>query len=164
MSITEMKLDAIMRHLTADNNQDREQAMADMRSLMQDGRTEPAPAPKKSVEDITIDILAELGVPARIKGHRWLIAAISAVVDNPDLNNGITKELYPLVGKKCNTTGACAERAMRHAIEVAFERCSFEVVDKYFGNTISLDSGKPTNGEFIAQMAITVKRRMKGVA
>lgn len=164
MSIIEMKLDAIMRHLTAGNNQDREQAMADMRSLMQDGRTEPAPMPKKSVEDITIDILAELGVPARIKGHRYLISAITAMVNNPELKNGITKELYPLVGKKWNTTGSCAERGIRHAIEVAFDRCDIDVIEKYFGNTIRLDKGKPTNGEFIAQIAMFVERHMKGVA
>lgn len=163
MSNIETKLNAVMRCLTAADNDTYQKSVAEVRRLMHECGAEPISEPK-SVEDITIDILAELGVPARIKGHRCLIAAISAVVDNPDLNNGITKELYPLVGKKCNTTGACAERAMRHAIEVAFERCSFEVIDKYFGNTISLDSGKPTNGEFIAQMAITVKRRMKGVA
>ena len=164
MNNIEMKMDAIMRFLTAGNNQDREQAMADMRSLMQGGSVESDPNPNKNVEDIVLDILTELGVPARIKGHRYLISAITAMVNNPELKNGITKELYPLIGKKWNTTSSRAERGIRHAIEVAFDRCDIDVIEKYFGNTISLDKGKPTNGEFIAQIAIAVNRRMKDVA
>lgn len=164
MSITEMKLDAIMRHLTADNNQDREQAMADMRSLMQDGRTEPAPAPKKRVEDTVLDIMTEMGVPAHIKGHDLMAAAIVAVIDDPSLKNNITGGLYPLVAKKFNDTKSRVERAIRHAIEVTFDRCDIDVTTKYFGNTISLYKGKPTNSEFIAQIAMYVTRRMKDVA
>jgi two-component system response regulator (stage 0 sporulation protein A) len=164
MSITEMKLDAIMRHLTADNNQDREQAMADMRSLMQDGRTEPAPMPKKSVEDTVLDIMTEMGVPAHIKGHDLMAAAIVAVIDDPSLKHDITGGLYPLVAKKFNDTKSRVERAIRHAIEVTFDRCSLGVIDKYFGNTISPNSGKPTNSEFIAQIAMYVTRRLRDVA
>lgn len=164
MSITEMKLDAIMRHLTADNNQDREQAMADMRSLMHDGRTEPAPAPKKSVEDTVLDIMTEMGVPAHIKGHDLMAAAIVAVVENPNLKKAITKELYPLVAKKFNDTKERVERAIRHAIEVTFDRCDIDVITKYFGNTISLNTGKPTNSEFIAQIAMYVTRHLRDVA
>ena len=164
MSITEMKLDAIMRHLTADNNQDREQAMADMRSLMQDGRTEPAPMPKKSVEDTVLDIMTEMGVPAHIKGHDLMAAAIVAVIDDPSLKHNITGGLYPMVAKLFNTTKERTERAIRHAIEVTFDRCSFEVIDKYFGNTINANKGKPTNSEFIAQIAMYVTRRLRDVA
>jgi two-component system response regulator (stage 0 sporulation protein A) len=164
MNNIEMKMDAIMRFLTAGNNQDREQALADMRSLMQGGSVESDPNPNKNVEDIVLDILTEMGVPAHIKGHDLMAAAIVAVIDDPNLKHNITGGLYPMVAKLFNTTKERTERAIRHAIEAAFDRCDIDVIEKYFGNTISLDKGKPTNGEFIAQIAMYVTRRMKNVA
>lgn len=164
MSNIEMKLDAIMRCLTADNNGDREKARADMRSLMEQATPEVAPKlPAERVENIIINTLLNLGVPAYIKGYRYLVTALSLVIENPDIKEAITKELYPQIAKMHNTTGSRVERAIRHAVECAWDRGDLDVLNRYFGNTISPIKGKPTNSEFIAQVAVHICRIAKDV-
>lgn len=163
MSNIEMKLDAIMRCLTADNNDDREQARVDMRSLMEQANPEVAPKlPAERVENIIINTLLDLGVPAHIKGYRYLVTALSLVIENPDIQEAITKELYPQIAKTHNSTGSRVERAIRHAVECAWDRGDLDVLKRYFGNTISCCKGKPTNSEFIAQVAVHICRRLNG--
>ncbi|NEZ46293.1 sporulation transcription factor Spo0A [Clostridium niameyense] len=103
-------------------------------------------------QEIT-DIIHEIGVPAHIKGYMYLREAITMVVNDMELLSAVTKELYPSIAKKYNTTASRVERAIRHAIEVAWSRGQIETINKIFGYTIHNDKGKPTNSEFIAMVA-----------
>ena len=115
--------------------------------------------PKISVE-IT-SIIHEIGVPAHIKGYMYLREAITMVVNDMELLSAITKELYPSIAKKYNTTASRVERAIRHAIEVAWGRGQIDAINKIFGHTIHNDKGKPTNSEFIAMVADKLRLKNK---
>lgn len=111
---------------------------------------------KKGVNDLEgeiTSIIHEIGVPAHIKGYMYLREAIGMVVNDIELLSAVTKELYPSIAKKFNTTASRVERAIRHAIEVAWGRGQVETINKIFGYTIHNDKGKPTNSEFIAMVA-----------
>ena len=109
--------------------------------------------------DVTF-IMHEIGIPAHIKGYQYFREAIMMVVQNMGLLNAITKELYPNIAEKYDTTASRVERAIRHAIEVAWSRGRIETINKLFGYTVHEQKGKPTNGEFIAMVAD--KLRIKG--
>jgi two-component system response regulator (stage 0 sporulation protein A) len=96
------------------------------------------------------DILHQIGVPAHVKGYRYLRNSIVASIQNPDIVNAMTRQLYPMVAKKYKTTSSRVERAMRHAIEIAWGRGDVDVLNSYFGYTVHSAKGKPTNSEFIA--------------
>lgn len=98
-------------------------------------------------------IIHEIGVPAHIKGYQYLREAIGLAVEDMEIINAVTKALYPAVAKKYSTTASRVERAIRHAIEVAWDRGDLETLQKYFGYTVSNAKGKPTNSEFIAMIA-----------
>ncbi len=98
-------------------------------------------------------IIHEIGVPAHIKGYQYLREAIGLVVNDMDTINAVTKVLYPAVAKRFGTTASRVERAIRHAIEVAWDRGDLETLQKYFGYTVNGAKGKPTNSEFIAMIA-----------
>ena len=98
-------------------------------------------------------VIHEIGVPAHIKGYQYLREAILIAVDDMDVINAVTKVLYPEVAKRFGTTPSRVERAIRHAIEVAWDRGDLETLQKYFGYTVSNAKGKPTNSEFIAMIA-----------
>ena len=108
---------------------------------------------KRDYETEITDMLHTLAVPAHIKGYQYLREAISLVLRDMDLINSVTKELYPMVAKRFGTTPSRAERAIRHAIEVAWDRGDVDVLNGFFGYTIRSDRGKPTNSEFIAYVA-----------
>ncbi len=108
---------------------------------------------QRSLEADITNIIHEIGVPAHIKGYQYLREAITMVVNNINLLNGITKELYPGIAQTFNTTPSRVERAIRHAIEVAWSRGRVDTINKLFGYTIHDEKGKPTNGEFIAMIA-----------
>jgi len=99
------------------------------------------------------EIIHEIGVPAHIKGYQYLREAIMIAVDDMEVINAITKVLYPAVAKRFSTTPSRVERAIRHAIEVAWDRGDLETLQKYFGYTVSNSKGKPTNSEFVAMIA-----------
>lgn len=101
------------------------------------------------VDDIT-KMLHELGIPAHIKGYQYLRDAISMSVEDQEMMSSVTKILYPAIAKRNQTTASRVERAIRHAIEVAWGRGKMETIDEVFGYTISTGKGKPTNSEFIA--------------
>jgi len=107
------------------------------------------------------NILIEIGVPAHIRGYNYMREAIILAVQNIDVLNYITKELYPTVAKKCNTSSSRVERAIRHAIEVAWSRGEVSAIDNLFGYTISNHKGKPTNSEFIALIADRLRLELK---
>ncbi len=99
------------------------------------------------------EILHQIGVPAHIKGYHYLRDSILMAIENPEIINAVTKQLYPSVAKRYNTTSSRVERAIRHAIEVAWDRGDVDVLNSYFGYTIHNTRGKPTNSEFIAMIA-----------
>ena len=103
-----------------------------------------------SMESRVTAIIHEVGVPAHIKGYQYLREAICIAVNDMDVINAVTKVLYPAVAKKFGTTSSRVERAIRHAIEVAWDRGDLETLQKYFGYTVNGAKGKPTNSEFIA--------------
>lgn len=106
-------------------------------------------------------IIHEIGVPAHIKGYMYLREAITMVVNDMELLSAVTKELYPSIAKKYNTTASRVERAIRHAIEVAWGRGQIEAINKLFGYTVHNDKGKPTNSEFIAIIADKLRLKNK---
>ena len=117
---------------------------------------EMGPTQKKSVENLEIlvtNVIHEVGVPAHIKGYQYLREAIMMVVNDIDILNQITKQLYPEIAAKYGTTPSRVERAIRHAIEVALGRGEQQTVESIFGYTVSAQKGKPTNSEFIAMIA-----------
>lgn len=106
--------------------------------------------------DIT-QILHEIGVPAHIKGYQYLRDAISISVEDQDMLTSVTKVLYPNIAKKRQTTPSRVERAIRHAIEVAWNRGKMETINQIFGYTVSNGKGKPTNSEFIALLSDKIR-------
>ena len=122
------------------------------------------PQPTKqdvNLEAVVTDIIHEIGVPAHIKGYHYLREAIILTINNMEMINAVTKVLYPEVAKRFNTTPSRVERAIRHAIEVAWDRGDVEVLQKFFGYTVSGIKGKPTNSEFIAMIADCLSLRRK---
>lgn len=107
------------------------------------------------------DAFREIGVPAHIKGFAYTRRAIEMVVHEPELMHAVTKRLYPSIAKEFKTTQSRVERAIRHAIEVAWSRGNVDILSEYFGYTIDIDRGKPTNSEFIAMLADKIRLEMK---
>ncbi len=116
---------------------------------------------KQNLEALVTNMIHEVGVPAHIKGYQYLREAIIMVVNDIDIINQITKSLYPQIATKYNTTPSRVERAIRHAIEVAWGRGQQEAVENIFGYTISASKGKPTNSEFIAMIADKLRLEFK---
>ena len=113
---------------------------------------------------VVSDIMHELGVPAHIKGYQYLREAILLTVNNPDMMSSVTKVLYPTVAKTFSTTASRVERAIRHAIEVAWDRGDIDVLSSYFGYTIQTSRGKPTNSEFIAMISDKLRLKLKKIS
>ena len=107
------------------------------------------------------EIMHQIGVPAHIKGYQYLREAIILSIDDTEMMNSVTKVLYPTVAKKFSTTPSRVERAIRHAIEVAWDRGDVDVLSSYFGYTIQSSRGKPTNSEFIAMISDKLRLNMK---
>lgn len=107
----------------------------------------------KNLDIEVTNIIHQMGVPAHIKGYQYLRDAILFVIAEVNLLGAVTKELYPMIAEKYSTTPSRVERAIRHAIELAWDRGNVEMMNKFFGYTINLDRGKPTNSEFIAMVA-----------
>ena len=135
------------------------------------GRTRLQPMPTRqetaarrqetSLESTVTEIIHEIGIPAHIKGYQYLREAIVLTVRDMDIINAVTKVLYPAVAKRFDTTPSRVERAIRHAIEVAWDRGDLETLQKYFGYTVSNIKGKPTNSEFIALIADKLQLQAK---
>lgn len=125
---------------------------------------EIAPENKKdegNLEALVTNVIHEVGVPAHIKGYQYLREAIMMVVNDIDVINQITKQLYPEIADKYKTTPSRVERAIRHAIEVAWGRGQTETVESIFGYTVSASKGKPTNSEFIAMIADKLRLELR---
>ena len=144
-------------------NGDKEfQIMITVPSTKNDGNRagQEEPKQKEAVRDLeqdVTDMIHEIGVPAHIKGYQYLREAIMMSVEDPGMISSITKILYPTIAKRFQTTPSRVERAIRHAIEVAWSRGRMETLDALFGDTIDTGKGKPTNSEFIALIADRIR-------
>ena len=116
----------------------------------------------RNLEQDVTDMIHEIGVPAHIKGYQYLREAIMMSVEDPGMISSITKILYPTIAKRFQTTPSRVERAIRHAIEVAWSRGRMEALDSLFGYTIDTGKGKPTNSEFIALIADKIRLSYRG--
>ncbi len=114
---------------------------------------EPLYAPGQNLDDRISNIFLAMGIPAHIKGYQYLREAIKLVIEKPEMIGGITKELYPAIARRFSTTSSKVERAIRHAIEVAWSRGRVDTLNKAFGCDVAQPDDKPTNGEFIALIA-----------
>lgn len=161
MSILEMQVDALMQLCVAETETDRERMREELRQLLIRRKRENQ---RSDPEYLTRQILLELGSPDHLVGHPYVVEAILLVVGDRAYIDSITFGLYPQLAAKFDTTAARVERAIRHLIEVTWTRGDVEVLDRYFGNTVSADKGKPTNGEFIARIVNVVKLRLKEAA
>ena len=139
-----------------------------LRSLLEARQKSTAPTSATPVESSTPDIetqvtkiIHQIGVPAHIKGYQYLRTAILLTIQDSDIINSVTKVLYPSVAKKYQTTTSRVERAIRHAIEVAWDRGDVDTLNSYFGYTIQNNRGKPTNSEFIAMIADNLRLKYK---
>ena len=115
----------------------------------------------KDLEVVVSQIMHQIGVPAHIRGYQYLREAIILSVNNSEMISSVTKILYPTVAKTFKTTPSRVERAIRHAIEVAWDRGDLDVLNSYFGYTIQNDRGKPTNSEFIAMISDKLRLKLK---
>ena len=122
---------------------------------------QPAAETEPSLEIQVTEILHQIGVPAHIKGYHYLRDSIIMAIETPDIINAVTKQLYPSVAKRYDTTASRVERAIRHAIEVAWDRGDVDILNSYFGYTIHNTRGKPTNSEFIAMISDRLRLHMK---
>jgi len=115
----------------------------------------------EDLENEVTDMIHEVGVPAHIKGYQYLRDAIMMVIQDSEMLNSITKILYPTIAKRNQTTPSRVERAIRHAIEVAWSRGNMEIINTLFSYTVSTGKGKPTNSEFIALIADKIRLQNK---
>ncbi len=122
--------------------------------------TEEKPVVRDLEQDVT-NMIHDIGVPAHIKGYQYLREAIMMSVNDPTMISSITKLLYPTIAKRFQTTPSRVERAIRHAIEVAWSRGKMETLDNLFGYTINTGKGKPTNSEFIALIADKIRLKYR---
>ena len=125
------------------------------------GRKQPLHRAEVNIEAMVTSVIHEIGVPAHIKGYQYLREAIKIAINDMEVINAITKVLYPQVAKAFSTTPSRVERAIRHAIEVAWDRGDLETLQRFFGYTINGAKGKPTNSEFIALIADRLQLQLR---
>ena len=152
MTHLEKKVDAVARCLIAGTGDEKQKALKELRQLMAQ-EVKPAVCQDSELEGLIRAALADIGVPDHIKGHRCLVCALSLAVREPELLNDIVKGLYARVAEIVDTTPSRVERAIRHAIETAWNRGDVDVLNRWFGNTINAMKSKPTNSEFIARVS-----------
>lgn len=155
MTTVEKKVDAMARMLLGVSDEDRNKACNELCRLL------TSADPVNDREHIIHDIFKDIGVSCANLGYEYLVEAICMVIDNRAYANGLTIALYPKLAARFDTTASRVERAIRHSIERVFLYGDPDILFKYFGNTVSAEKGKPTNGEFISQIANTVKLRLK---
>lgn len=155
----EKKVEAMMQLCIAENEKDRAALREEIRQYLLDRHRR-----NRDPEQEIRRILLELGSPDHLVGHPYVIRAIQLVMSDRLYINSITFGLYPQLAVEFDTTPARVERAIRHLIEVTWARGDLDILEKYFGNTVSASRGKPTNGEFIARVANVVKGRVDRAA
>ena len=161
MRILEMQVDALMRLCAAEQESDRTRAREEVRRLLATKLTRQL---SSDPEYLIRELLLELGAPDHLVGHPYVVQAVVMVVRDRSYIDNITFGLYPQLAATFETTASRVERGIRHLIEVTWNRVDMDVLNRYCGNTVSPDKGKPTNGEFLARMANVVKLRMQEAA
>ena len=156
MSILEMQVNALMRLCLAEQESEQQRAKQELRALLRQYGPQTL-----DPEDAIRQILLELGAPDHLTGHRYAVRGILLVVSNQMFLNNITFGLYPQLAAEFDTTAARVERAIRHAIEVAWSRGKMDTIDELFGYTVSTGKGKPTNSEFVALIADKIRLEYK---
>lgn len=161
MRTLEMKVDALMRLCTAEEEGDRDRIRTEVRELLKNQRKYcPIPDPEYLIREL----LLELGAPDHLVGHPYTIQAVLLVIQNRAYIDNITIWLYPQLAVIFDTTPSRVERAIRNLVDVTWSRGDLEVLRYYFGNTIHPDRGKPTNGEFLARLTSIIKQRLREAA
>lgn len=168
MTVLEQKVDALVELAMVKTKFQQKQAVEKLKRLMD------APQEAESIwsqeagsigaqdsEAVTRKIMAELGCPDRMMGYDYAVYAIGLAVEDQKIMRNITIMLYPAIAQKFDTTANRAERAIRHLVDVAWSRGDPDTLEKYFGNTVDPNKGKPTNGEFLARMANIVRQKTK---
>lgn len=149
------KLDAVIHLVMAETEEERSVARVELRNILNAiGKVETDP------ESMIRAVLLELGVPDHILGHKYLMSAIFLTVKDQTAVNRVVRILYPAVANEHGTTPSKVERAIRHAIEIAFDRGDTDTLYQYFGNTVNGCKGKATNSEFIARIANDVRSQL----
>ena len=151
--ILSKRIDALAEIVASGNPRARERVKRELTA---------APTEKRATaESLTRQILLDIGAPDHLMGHPFAVEAVVMCVGNGDYIKSITKRLYPQVAAKFDTNASRVERAIRHLVEIAWDRGDMDVLYSYFGNTISRDRAKPTNGEFIARIANVVRQQLE---
>lgn len=160
MTTLEKKVDVLLRAVAGEDEETRQKALEEAKNFI--GEPTVSMSYADTIRQVVEDMLFEVGAIANLRGYATLVEGIILCVENPAMINVITKELYPEIAKRLgdDRTPSRVERAMRHSIEVIFDRCDIDTLRKYFGNAVSLQKDKPTNSEFVARMAYEVRRRM----
>jgi len=161
MGNLEMQVEALMRLCTAEKESDRTLVREEVRQMLKNRRAVRACT---DPEYLIRELLLELGAPDHLSGHPYVIQAILLVIQDHSYIDRLTFGLYPQLAVTFDTTASRIERAIRHLIEVTWTRGDWEILSRYFGNTISAEKGKPTNGEFIARLSNIVKQRLREAA
>ena len=158
MRILELQLDALMRLCAAKEESERLQARNEVQQMLEKQLIHRYCS---DPEYLIRELLLELGSPDHLLGHAYVVKALLLAVENRDFLDSLTLLLYPRLAADFHTTPARIERAIRNLIDVTWTRGALDVLDRYFGNTISPDKGRPTNSEFLARIANIVILRMK---
>ena len=154
-------LRAVADYIVAESPRAGDAAKAKIKKTLGEMSAPPVSANEGSqLEPVIHRLLLDLGTPCHLRGYDYLVKAIEIVVGDPKALEGVTKVLYPDVAKAFGTTPSRAERAIRHVIEVCWERGNWETLNEHFGNTVDIDKGKPTNSEFIARVALAIRQKM----
>lgn len=154
MSELEMKIEALRKCVPQEAY---EKALAEIMSKSNHGRKADAP----EVMDEVYKAMLDLAIPSNLKGYPYIARAVEMVVRDRSMIDNVIGGIYTTIANEFDTTKSRVERAIRHAIEVGWIRADWDIQRKYFGNTVSADKGKPTNSEFIAQVAAAIRRRIK---
>ena len=161
MYTVEEKLDLVMRYITTEDNQTRSKLKRQIANALVTGGS-PAHKPVDR-HDVILDVLRDIGIQNHLLGYDYLVTAIEFVHSDRTLLHAITKELYPAIAKMHATTASKAERAMRHAIDVAFDYDVCMNVERVLGNIVNPHTGKIANSQFIAACVVEVERRLKAM-
>lgn len=155
----ELQVDTLMRLCVAETGAEKAKLRQELRQLM----AHPC-LTGKDPEYLIRQVLLDLGAPDHLVGHPYVVEAVLMCLEDRSYINNITFGLYPQLAAKFDTTASRAERAIRHLVEVTWSRGDMDVLCGYFGNTVSADRGKPTNGEFLARLTNVVAQRMRQAA
>ena len=161
MGNLEKQVAVLVRLCTAEKETERRRAKEELRGLL---KATAETAVSADPEDMIREVLLELGAPDHLAGHPYLVQGILLVMEDRNYMNNVMYGLYPRLAELFDSTPSRIERSIRHVIEVAWNRGDLDVLEKYFGNTVSASKGKPTNSEFIARVANIVRQRRKNAA